>query len=58
MKAKDWFGIGVMIVLILGAIGWVMNIISLIHVHEMSGMVVARAIGILAVPLGAIFGWF
>ena len=43
-----------------GSIGWVMNIIALIHTNftPLTGMVVARVIGVFVAPLGAILGFF
>ena len=45
-------------VIILGTIGWVMNIFKLFGADTITGMEVVRAIGILFAPLGAIVGWF
>lgn len=45
-------------VIILGTIGWVMNIFKLFGADAIAGMEVVRAIGILFAPLGAIVGWF
>lgn len=42
---------------ILAIVGWVMNIIKLIGVDAV-GMGIARGIGIIFPPLGAILGWF
>ena len=46
-------------------VGWVMNIITLIHwvsahatLAEVTPMVALRVVGIFAAPLGGILGWF
>lgn len=37
--------------------GWVLNIIDLIHMHDgITGLLVARVVGIFMVPLGAVLG--
>lgn len=38
--------------------GWVSNILKLIELDAMTGMTVARAIGVVAFPLGALLGYF
>lgn len=38
-------------------IGWCLNIGALCHADHLTGMVVARAIGIFVPPLGAVLGW-
>jgi hypothetical protein len=48
------------ILLIVGAaIGWVWNIVKLVQILDLSvtGMLVARAIGVFVAPLGAILGY-
>ncbi len=40
------------------AVGWVLNIIELFRADAFSGEVIARAIGVIVAPLGAIFGYF
>ena len=42
----------------LGVFGWGMNILKLIDANAIDGMVIARAIGIIVAPLGAILGYF
>lgn len=48
------------IFMILVAIGWVMNIIALIHLESIDhlGEVIIRFIGIFIAPIGAVMGWF
>lgn len=43
-----------------GIVGWVMNIISVIHTvsDPITGMFILRCLGIIFAPLGAILGWF
>jgi hypothetical protein len=55
MKATDYIPLAVL----LAAIGgYIANIVKLIASHEEMGMMIARAIGILVAPLGAILGFF
>ena len=44
-------------IVVFGGYGWVCNIIELVGSSEFSGMVVARAIGIVVAPLGAVLGY-
>lgn len=47
---------------IAAAIGWVINIVKIVSsgfvIAEWGGMEVARIIGVLVAPLGAVLGWF
>ena len=55
MKATDYLPI----VIFLAALGgYIANIVKLMDSNEAMGMMIARAVGILAAPLGAIFGFF
>lgn len=46
------------IVLLLGGlVGWVLNIIAIVHADHISGMLVARIIGVFVAPLGAVLGY-
>lgn len=47
-----WIG-----VIILGAVGWIVNIIQIAHADVLSGLVILRAIGIFMFPLGAVLGF-
>jgi hypothetical protein len=47
-----WIG-----VIIIGAIGWIMNIIQIAQADALSGLVILRAIGIFMFPLGAVLGF-
>ena len=48
----------ILIVYLVAVIGWVINVVSLVSANSMGGLEVARAIGILVAPLGAVLGWF
>lgn len=48
----------VLIAMVLGFIGWLMNIVKLIQADAFTGLEVGRAIGIFLAPIGAILGWF
>lgn len=49
----------ILLVIVAGAIGWVLNIVKLIGTADViTGMFVARCIGIFVPPLGAVLGWF
>jgi len=37
--------------------GWFMNLAKLLGAQEIAGLEIARGIGILVAPLGAILGW-
>lgn len=39
-------------------VGWIMNIIDLINATSITGLAIARAIGVLVWPLGAVLGYF
>jgi hypothetical protein len=47
-----WLG-----VFLIGAIGWITNIISIAQAEVVNGMIVLRAVGIFFFPLGAVLGW-
>lgn len=48
------------IVVFAGVIGWVMNIIDIVHAvsDPITGMFVLRCVGIFVAPLGAVLGYF
>lgn len=56
------FGIGLgYLVILLGLfIGWIMNIIEIVATFSgpITGMLIARLVGVLAFPLGGILGYF
>ena len=43
---------------IVGLIGWVLNIVSLCQSDAITGMVVARVVGVFFPILGAVLGYF
>lgn len=49
----------VVLIIVLGAGGWVANIVKLVssNFDPITGMVIARAIGIFVAPLGAVLGY-
>lgn len=51
--------LGVIALWLAGIVGWVMNIITIIQISplEMTGMLVARVIGVFVAPLGAVLGY-
>lgn len=56
----EMFFIGYTIIFIVALVGWVMNIVAVVHssFETISGLLVARIIGIFAAPLGAVLGYF
>ena len=51
-----WF-----VLFIAGAYGWIVNIVVLFHagpVAQWGGMEVMRLVGVFAVPLGSVLGYF
>jgi len=49
-----------LIITVLGFVGWVLNIIAIYNssFDPLTGLVVLRVVGIFVMPLGAIIGWF
>lgn len=49
-----------LVVLVLGLIGWVMNLFKIIPLLDngLGAWLVARIAGLVVVPLGALLGWF
>jgi hypothetical protein len=56
MNNKFWEVVGVSIVL-LGLLGWAMNLVAIAQADYIDGLVVVRVIGVLIAPLGAILGY-
>lgn len=52
--------IAVLVLNVLAAVGWILNIISLMSMEllPITGFVVLKIIGIFLFPIGAIVGWF
>jgi hypothetical protein len=57
MKNSDWAAFIWLGLIILGGIGWVLNIIEIAHADLISGFVMLRVVGIFMFPLGAVLGW-
>jgi hypothetical protein len=61
MRYSAWNFLGFlgMLALIVGcAYGWIHNIVVLIAADHVTGLVIARVVGIFLVPLGVILGIF
>ena len=39
-------------------LGWILNIIDLVHSHAVDGLVIARGFGVFIFPLGSALGYF
>lgn len=54
------FGFTYIAVLVLGLIGWVINIVKIIGAANdpLTGWFIARVIGVIVAPVGAILGFF
>lgn len=52
--------IAVLMLVALAAVGWILNIISLMSMEllPLTGFVILKIIGIFLFPIGAIIGWF
>jgi len=50
---------GIIIFYLLALVGWVMNIVTVCtsSFDELTGMLIARCIGIVVAPLGMVLGW-
>lgn len=59
MRATEGLGLFIIVLWVAGFIGWVMNLVSLVHsLHDpITGMFIARCVGVFAAPLGAILGY-
>jgi hypothetical protein len=59
MKFISYFGIlPFLAVFCLGIYGYIVNIVSLVSGGEHVGMTIARGIGIIVAPVGAVLGFF
>ena len=60
MKALFSFTVVYVLLLIAGAYGWVCNLLLVFHTLDlpMTGMFIARVVGIFVFPVGAILGYF
>jgi len=50
----EWIGF---VLIIFGAVGWIMNIFAVAQSDVVNGMVILRVIGIFMAPLGAVLGY-
>lgn len=57
MKDSDWGAFIWLGLIILGGIGWVLNIVEIAYADIVNGFVILRVVGIFMFPLGAILGW-
>ena len=57
MKDSDWGAFIWLGLIILGGIGWVLNIVEIAHAEIVNGFVMLRVVGIFMFPLGAVLGW-
>ncbi len=59
MKAFNLLMFAFLALIVTGAIGWVLNIVTVVHLisDPITGMFVLRCVGILLAPLGAILGF-
>ena len=57
MKDSEWGAFIWLGLIILGGIGWVLNIVEIAHADIVNGFVILRVVGIFMFPLGAILGW-
>lgn len=58
--ARDfWFSAFLILVAVLGTVGWVANIVKLIYMigSDVTTMFIVRIVGVFAAPLGAILGY-
>jgi hypothetical protein len=49
----------VIVVAILGFVGWVMNIMTIAgsSFNDLTGLLILRVVGIFIAPMGAVLGW-
>lgn len=59
--AVGMLGVIPILVIILGIVGWVLNVIKIIwalQANDLTTMFIARVVGAFVLPIGAILGWF
>lgn len=56
MNDKFWESLGISIVL-LGLLGWGMNLVEIAQADFITGLVILRVVGVFIAPLGAILGY-
>lgn len=45
------------IVVVLGIIGWILNIAQIVGMSSVNGLMIVKIIGAFLAPLGAVMGW-
>ena len=57
---KETIGLSIVALWLLGIVGWVMNLVAIIHTMNLpiTGLFIARLVGVFAFPLGGILGYF
>ena len=57
---KGMFAFVPLLLFLAGAVGYIMNFISIVQseINPLTGMLIARVIGVFIIPLGAILGFF
>lgn len=58
--AFEALGLFMLVIALLGAVGWIWNIVKIIGAgfDVFTGMLIARCIGVFIAPLGAVLGYF
>jgi hypothetical protein len=56
----SFFGFMIVMIFILGVGGWIWNIVKIVQTlnAELTGMFIARCIGVFVAPIGAVLGFF
>lgn len=59
IKFELWLTLLIAAILSIGAIGWVRNIVQIMHMlHDpITGMFIIKCCGVVMAPLGAVLGW-
>jgi hypothetical protein len=59
LNASNWFGLFLIFMWIAGAVGWVLNIIAVVHTccDPLTGVLAVRIAGIFVLPIGAVMGY-
>lgn len=59
MKSEQIQAMIVFILVILGCVGWIMNIVKMAATNDLlTGLFVVRVVGVFVAPLGAVLGYF
>ena len=56
--SKFLYTIFLLAIVLVGPYGWIMNIVKIVHSHDVDGMLVARVVGVFMAPLGVVLGYF